>query len=45
MHRHNMAEHANTQNYEKGGGTCTAIIWQETQIHKTMRNVEVHAPT
>ena len=37
MDRNQVAGHANTQNYEKYGGTCTAVVWQETQIQRVTR--------
>jgi hypothetical protein len=40
IHCHNMAGDTNTQTYENFTGPFTAIIWQETQIHRLMKTIE-----
>jgi len=37
---HQLAEDANTHNYEKVGVQFTAITWQETYIHRLIRTCE-----
>lgn len=37
---HQLAGHANNQNYEKVGVQFTALTWQEKQIHRLTRTFE-----